>query len=105
MKKLLWVVFVALCDNALAQNSDYGDIPGNSPKPNNPQQSFSVNVDNQTQPFYYQPRSAVIDEQEAYSMRLDNELKSVETFWHIHDIYRDRQKKKFEEIQKRRDAY
>lgn len=104
MKKLLWIVPLLAGPNCLAQDYryDYQYMPQQAiPTPVNP----TINNENKTSYVYYEPRSYEIDQQEAYSRYLDNKVKSVDTYWQIYDIYKERQKEKHKKIQEKRAAY
>jgi hypothetical protein len=48
---------------------------------------------------------ARINNQDAYSMAIDNSVKSVNAFWEKKDIYSERQQQEFAQIQSKRSAY
>jgi hypothetical protein len=48
---------------------------------------------------------ARINNQDAYSMAIDNSVKSVNAFWEKKDIYNERQQQEFAQIQEKRSSY
>lgn len=86
MKKLIFLVCVLLCKAVSGQNIVATQTPW--------WDTSDINIGNRE-----------INHQQAYSLFLDNRLKQVQTYWAIHDIYKERQQWEFDEIKKKRKKY